>query len=274
MLARQRLLPLVILTVVSLLLPSDALAWGRDGHVIVAKIAELNLSPAAAQAVYDLLAGQSIATDKNANWADDIKPGHPLARFVGDRYPNNGKWHFVDIAVDAESYDAARDCDNGDCIIDQLGRFRETMADASASDRDRREALLFVIHFCGDIHQPLHCAERNGGSYETHHDSHLNLHSAWDDNLVYENENLRHLAPEDAAQRLNSLITSEQKTEWANGGPQEWAWESHRIAVTRAYRDADGAPLADDNIDLDEEYVQSRKIIVQEQPGRKPCTSS
>jgi hypothetical protein len=274
--SRRLVQSLVAVTICGLILPPTVLAWGRDGHVIVAKIAQLNLSSKAQAAIYDLLGGQSIATGANANWADDIKPGHRLARIVGDRYPNNGKWHFADIRFDAQSYDAQRDCANSDCIVDQLNRFRQAMVDASAASRDRREALLFVVHFCGDIAQPLHCAERNGDhganavhvkSYDGKHERD-NLHSIWDDNLVYENENLHHLTPEDAAQRLNSLITSQQRSDWATGEPQDWAWEAHQLAVTQAYTDGNGNPLPEDNVDLDDEYVQTRKLVVRQQLQR------
>lgn len=276
-LGRRRLVwALVGVTICGLMLPPNVLAWGRDGHVIVAKIAQLNLSNTAQAAVYELLGGHSIATDANANWADDIKPGHRLARIVGHRYPNNSKWHFADIPFEAESYNAERDCASSDCIVDRLNQFRQTMVDASATNRDRREALLFVIHFCGDIAQPLHCAERSGDrgansvhvkSYEGKHERE-NLHAIWDDNLVYENENLRHLTPEDAAQRLNSLISSDEREEWAKGEPEDWAWEAHQLAVTQAYTDGNGNPLAGNNVELDEEYVQTRKLVVRQQLQR------
>lgn len=267
---------LVAVTVGGLIAPPNLWAWGRNGHLIVAKIADLNLSNKAQTAIYGLL-GQSIATDDNASWADDIKPGHRLAHVVGNRYPNNSKWHFVDIPFDADSYDAGRDCSNNDCIVDQLNRFLDKLADPSAKERDRREALLFVVHFVGDIHQPLHCAERNGdhggnnvhvASYGEHHEHHLNLHAVWDDNLVYENENLRHLTPEDTAQRLNSSITSDQRRDWAQGSPQDWAWEAHRLAVDKAYIDGEGSALPADEVDLDQEYIQTRKAIVREQLQR------
>ncbi|HVX14407.1 MAG TPA: S1/P1 nuclease [Pirellulales bacterium] len=270
---------LIGLVIGGLIVPPNVLAWGRDGHVIVAKIADLRLSDKARQAVFDILGGQSIATSDNANWADDIKKG-PLAQTVGDRYPNNSQWHFVDIPFDAASYDADRDCKNSDCIVDQLNRFLKVVADEDASDLERREALKFVIHFCGDIHQPLHCAERNGdhggnavrvASYDGGHgghDHHMNLHSVWDDNLVYENESLRHLRPEDAAQRLNSLISSQQQDDWAGGEPKDWAWEAHQLAVGQAYTDGDGNPLPKDHVKLDDEYVHTRKLVVRQQLQR------
>src|SRR5882757_7548877 len=76
----------------------QALAWGQEGHSIVAEIAQVRLSPPAAQMVQKLLKGRSLASI--ASWADDER----------DTHPETAGWHFVDIPLDVETYDHERDC--------------------------------------------------------------------------------------------------------------------------------------------------------------------
>jgi hypothetical protein len=79
-------------------LVGEALAWGQEGHSIVAEIAQQRLSPPAAQMVQNLLKGRSLASI--ASWADDER----------DTHPETSGWHFVDIPLDVETYDPKRDC--------------------------------------------------------------------------------------------------------------------------------------------------------------------
>src|SRR5215472_5954541 len=96
-----------------LLAPRPAMAWGPEGHVIVARIAELNLSDAAREQIKTLLDGRSIANSRNANWADYIK----RSAMYRDKYPNNSSYHYVDIPVDTSRYEPAKQCKDGNCII-------------------------------------------------------------------------------------------------------------------------------------------------------------
>src|SRR4051812_43302532 len=92
---------LVPLLVGCLLVPGRAAAWGPEGHVTVAKIAELNLSPKARKGVLKLLGPGAISDRKVANYADFVRhnPNFP-------EYSQSGPWHFVDIPV-GEAFDPA-----------------------------------------------------------------------------------------------------------------------------------------------------------------------
>ena len=63
---------------------------------------------------------------------------------------------------DPKGFDRARDGRNGNNVIDAVDRQVKILADKAQPREKRVEALKFVVHFVGDIHQPLHCAERNG----------------------------------------------------------------------------------------------------------------
>jgi hypothetical protein len=170
---------------------SHALAWGQEGHSIVAEIAQRRLSLEAARMVERLLGGgHSLASV--ASWADDVR----------DAQPETSNWHFVDIPLAAPKYDAARDCKNdpkyGFCIVAELDRLRHELR--CATGNDQVEALKFAVHFVGDIHQPLHTVlEDKGGNDiavdllmrgftcgQTCEPSQIatNFHAAWDFGLI------------------------------------------------------------------------------------------
>jgi hypothetical protein len=136
-----------------LFLPATVLAWGGEGHQIVALIAEDRLTPEAKAGMHELLGEDvSISDAEIANWADQIRRERR----------NTAPWHYVDIPTTQPSYDATRDGNDGDNVIDAIDRFEKVLADKSKPKAERAEALKFVVHFVGDVHQPLHCADRDG----------------------------------------------------------------------------------------------------------------
>ncbi len=244
-----------------------AWAWGPDGHEIVGRIAELHLTEKARQQVNALLNGGntnspviSISDDQVANWADYVRP----------KRRETAPWHYVDIPFDAEKYDPVRDCDNhAGCVVETIQNLRRVLTDSEASEKERKEALKFIVHFVGDVHQPLHCAERNGdkggnlcmvkypGKPEP-----AKLHVVWDIFLVKDNLKASGLGPVPYAEYLNAKITPEQKQAWQSGDAADWAWESHVLGVTRAY---DTIPVECASARLDEDYVTKNRALVDEQ---------
>jgi len=95
---------LAIGQIVSSLLPAEALAWGSEGHRIIAEIAEQFIEPSAAKQVRDLLAVEnSRSLSDIANWGDQIRPQHR----------ETAPWHFVDIPVSGAGFDPGRDSADG-----------------------------------------------------------------------------------------------------------------------------------------------------------------
>src|SRR5690349_12908753 len=143
-----------VVIVLTLLLPAhSALAWGPDGHKIVADIAESRLTPQAKAAIADLLGGtDDTSLASIANWADSIRR---------DR-EETAPWHYVDIPYEMSGFDPQRDGKDGNNVIAKLQEFANVLNDRKASREQRAEALKFIVHFMGDLHQPMHCVERNG----------------------------------------------------------------------------------------------------------------
>jgi hypothetical protein len=134
-----------------LIVPCNSFAWGGEGHKIVANIAEVRLTPEPKAQVQALLDGAHLADV--STWADEVRRDRPAT----------SRWHYVDIPYEANSYDEARDCqatDHDDCVIAEIARAEKVLGDTSRSKSNRAEALKFLVHFVGDMHQPLHSIER------------------------------------------------------------------------------------------------------------------
>src|SRR6185312_11260896 len=141
------------------------------------------------------------------------------------------------------------------------------LADKSKPKHDRTEALKFLVHFMGDITQPLHCADRDndrGGNarlvFYPGERKATNLHAVWDTSLLKTDMQGRRVL--DYAESLDKKITDKQRKDWAKGTPEQWANESHRLAVEDAYAgiSPDGSPPR-----IDEAYIQKNEKVVEEQ---------
>lgn len=244
-----------------LLLPSVTRAWGGDGHQIVCLIAEDRLTPAAKAGIHELLGKDvNISDAEIANWADQVRRERP----------ETAPWHYVDIPFDAQSFDEKRDGRHGNNVIDKISDFEAVLKDSKTSKNDRAEALKFLVHFVGDIHQPLHCAERNkdkGGNtrlvFFLDQPKAMNLHQVWDTAILLHRKGNTRIAA--YADKLGTEITQDQAAEWAKGTPTDWANESHALAVKVVYVGvpADGPPPK-----LDENYVETAGSVVDRQLER------
>ena len=247
---------------------TPARAWGPDGHVVVARVAEAHLSARARRALVTLLEGRRLADI--ASWADDWREPHP----------ETAPWHFVDIPLDADGYDAARDCPRGQCLVAALTKEVGALRDARAPLSERRRALRFVVHLVGDLHQPLHAAtdtgapggsDRGGNTVKarlTLSDAEFpyrspptgSLHGVWDFDLVAS----EHREQEAFVAALSRLPGGDALEA---GTFVEWANESHRLARDVAYR---GLPVPDAAgvRQLGDDYAARCRPIVERQLQR------
>ena len=140
-----------LLASLMLLLAGPVGAWGPQGHRLVAALAWADLTPQAQAEVAILLAGEADPTLPGiANWADQLRAENP------DLGKRSASWHYVNIGEEACQYDAARDCPGGNCVVGAIDAQLAILADRSQPVAARRQALKFVVHFVGDVHQPLH----------------------------------------------------------------------------------------------------------------------
>ena len=216
----------------ALLAPVAALAWGAQGHQVVATLAQASLNPKAASEVHRLLAlepGETLASI--STWADE------------HRDPATTAWHYVNFPPSSCSYEAARDCPDGNCVVGALNRQLEILA-SGAPDAERLLALKYVVHLVGDVHQPLHAGyadDRGGNRYQVQaFGEGTNLHALWDFGLI---RNLRlDIVKLSARLRLTPLPSSRGELDVAR-----FAEESCRIVGTPGFypeRKVDDAYIA------------------------------
>ena len=218
------------------LLPVLAFSWGKTGHRVVGQIAENHLSPKAAAAVRDLLGPDSLA--EIANWADEIRSDPSWKRA--------DPWHYVNIP-DGETYEAMSKNPAGDIIV-AMKRFEATLRNPAAPKEERIQALKFLVHMIGDIHQPLHAGKRDdlGGNRVSVHwfrsVEATNLHTVWDD-LIIEQEKLSFTE----WTRFLDHPTAAELKEWQGSNYTAWMGESYKLR-DRCYDFKPELPLSYDYV--------------------------
>src|SRR5690606_34419179 len=169
-----------------------AQAWSEMGHRMVGDLAEWRLSEAARAEVRELLEGEREASlGAVAAWADALRHEDP-ARFAISR-----NWHFINAEGGGCGFDEARDCPGGDCIVSAINTQRRILADRPLPRSQRRDALKFIVHLVGDVHQPLHAGSREdrggnqyqvslrrGGEGRRGEPVGTNLHTVWDSHVL------------------------------------------------------------------------------------------
>jgi len=238
-------------------IPHAARAWGRSGHAIVADIAQDHLTPAAYSAASLLLEEEGLTQlAEVSSWADDFRKSHP----------ETAPWHFVDIPLNAQTYNAARDCPAGDCAVAKLEQFRAILADQSAPAAQRLEALKWIVHLVADLHQPLH-AEDNGDRGGNQiiaegFDRPVSLHAIWDTTLI-EQDNAD---PTEFAATLDARITPADIADRNQGTPVDWLNQAHLLAEP-AYAML-GDPAAGSSVAIPDSYVDAEQKVIDVQLER------
>lgn len=240
---------------VAVSLPAPARAWGCKGHQVVALLAEKHLSPHALAMAKKILADGPIdpslsryckegGVDSMADastWPDDIR----------SLRPETAPWHYVDIPLGTTRREVEKYCDPKEscvtrAITDQLAILRSS----GASLQERAEALRFLIHFVGDLHQPLHATTNNdqGGNCvpvaffdllpqprNPQTESYApNLHGVWDTNIL-ERATTGKTVEQVAAELDQSFHGKMAAWEEGKANVEAWAWESYQLAEKKAY---------------------------------------
>lgn len=210
----------------TLLVAGPCLAWGADGHRIIGTIASSDLTPTAAAAVRDLLGEQTLADA--CCWADEVRSD--------SRYEWVKPLHYVNVPVGATSVDLKRDAAGGEQVLAAIERYRAVLADAKRPRDERLEALRLLLHFVGDVHQPLHVSyavDLGGNKLSVRSfGEKSNMHRVWDTDLIRRRLKDTKGGWATMSADLRQAITAERRATWlAQGEPVQWADES--LAVTR-----------------------------------------
>jgi nuclease S1 len=217
-----------------LLGPVAAWAWGNDGHKIVAVIAADNLTPSAASHVAGIL---GVPADKRAiATAMERASVRPDTEF---RDEETAPWHFIDICLQDRRADVPARCPGGNCVTRKIDQYSKRLKEGKYDHWGASGDLAFLIHFVGDIHQPLHAAndaDRGGNCVKV--DSHsqaTDLHAVWDTTVVHRREDsIDSGRPDTTAHRLERTYAAEKGTDsWI--AADDIAWESNQIARADIY---------------------------------------
>ncbi len=250
----------ILFPLLALIVPAaPAFGWGCEGHQIVALIARAHLTPAASAAVDRLLSENppdagldhycksADAMADSAAWADEVR-----------RSEKTGEWHYVDIPLtERKPGSLAAWCppisgavvspagkDRPGCVTNAIEYQWDILLDTSRSGADRATALRYLIHFVGDMHQPLHASDNDdeGGNCTAmkffDQEKPANLHSIWDTLLIQHELALKKETAADYARQLDSRF-SDKWLLWGTApvDPTAWAWESNRLAREFTYGD-------------------------------------
>jgi hypothetical protein len=144
----------------------SAFAWGDDGHQTVGKIASLRIKPRTAQKIAEILKpGETLASI--ATWADTVKervgktdPDPDTNAFLQDVVHNdkNREWHYDDLPLNCKNYQTCTGFTPDNDIVHMLNICIRTLQGHPDPNHPltKRNALRLLVHFLGDIHQPLH----------------------------------------------------------------------------------------------------------------------
>lgn len=132
-------------------------SWGSVGHGLVARLAQSQLTPIENNWIQEFIpAGLNGDLSRIASWPD-------LILYANSNPVSYSRWqwsrplHYINTPDWNCTYLASRDCVRDQCIEGALKNYSFRLVDDSSDYSDQQEALFFLVHFLGDVHQPLHC---------------------------------------------------------------------------------------------------------------------
>jgi hypothetical protein len=245
----------------TLLLPMrPSLAWGPEGHRVIALIADRVLQqsdPGARAKVLALLAtdkGEPLTkTDiaSEATWADVLREKSEEARSA------TASWHSARLKPDnpdlatacfgrkplPEGYPASHG-PRDNCSVDKIQQFEAELKNPETSPGERLVALRFLLNLVGDLHDPLYSIDRadQGGeciALQIGAKPPVRLSTYWEDTLPAE---VAGPDPAKGAARIAASLPAAESQKWAEGNPEAWAQETYEVARTVTYSFAAGQP--------------------------------
>ena len=189
-------------------------SFGKTGHRIVGRIAEMHLNENAKTEIRNLIGHTNIAMI--SNWADFIKSDKS--------WKHAWDWHFETVPDSLTVEEAAGKFAGK--LLRKIDEFSKTVSDESMSKKERITALKFLVHLVGDLHQPLHVGngkDKGGNSVKvTWFGEETNLHRVWDSHMIDDQK----LSYTEYASYLNEVSSKEEKVKWISTDVNAWAEES------------------------------------------------
>lgn len=255
-----------------------AFAWSATGHMVIAAIAKRELTPYALSEAERLLkvGATDRATDfiSSGPWADDVRNDHP----------ESGPWHYINLHFRSDRKRVTNQPEK-DNVVAAIEKFRKILADKSKSDAERADALRYLIHFVGDIHQPLHAVardsdahpqgDRGGNDFDIQPPFFLanqprpprNLHSLWDSGVglfPYIDRPLTADGRKTVQAQADAFIASlprDSMKDLSHRTPMEWAQESLAAAKKTVYDIREGTVPGQEYVENGQRLVAQRATL-------------
>lgn len=227
---------------------SPARAYWEYGHETIGRIALDSVRPDTRAKIQALLRQGKlldtpdcpVATIEQASvWADCIKP-------LGDRFAYAYSWHYQNVDI-CKPFDLKGPCKDGNCVSAQVERNARLLADVKVPTRERLMALAFLVHFVGDLAQPMHAGDRGdlGGNRVSANyglvGGRTNLHSIWDGYLAERAIS----TPPGGPGGLLGTVSAEERSALAAGTVTDWSRESWEASRASAYTSLLGDPCGE-----------------------------
>lgn len=190
--------------------------WGKTGHRVVGQIAQKYLTSRAKRQISKLLDGHSLAFV--ANYGDDIKSDPQYKMF--------GPWHYVDFPM-GTTYENAEKNDKGD-LITGINKCLEILNNENSPKDEKVFYLKMLVHFMGDLHQPLHVGlaeDKGGNDFQVRwFNEGSNLHTVWDSSMIDSYQ----MSYTELAKNADKLSKEEIK-DIQKGSLKDWMYDSRSL---------------------------------------------
>ncbi|MHA4893620.1 S1/P1 nuclease [Pedobacter sp. PWIIR3] len=222
----KRFIKLVLVTI-AVYIPVQAGAWSMLGHRIVGQIAENHLTSKSRKAIKLILGNESLAMA--SNWGDFIKSD--------SNYDSLYNWHFVNLpeGLDQQKLFNYLDTEKEPNVYNKSLQLINALKNKQTTPEQKRFALRMLIHFIGDLNQPMHTAHKEdlGGNkvYVTWFGEKSNLHKVWDDELI----DYQRLSYTEYAKAID-FPTTQDMISWKSKSLKDFVYNSYQVC-SKIYAD-------------------------------------
>lgn len=192
--------------------------WGRTGHRATGEVAEQHLTKKAKQKVREILDGQNLAFV--STYGDDIKSDPAYRKY--------NVWHYVNLEPGETEYTKEKANPDGD-LVHAINTCVAVLKDKNSSKEDKAFFLKMLVHFVGDLHQPLHAGrgeDKGGNDIQIRwFGEGSNLHRLWDSEMINDFQ----MSYTELAHNSDEL-SKEEIRQIQKGSVLDWMYESKELA--------------------------------------------
>lgn len=192
--------------------------WGKNGHRATGEIAEKHLTKKTRKCIDKILKGQSLAFV--STFADEIKSDKKFNKYYS--------WHYINMDFD-KTYATSKKNPQGD-LVTGIKKCISVLKDKKSSEEDKEFFLKMLVHFIGDLHQPMHIGRREDKGGNTIQVQWFgrgtNLHRVWDENMI-EDWDMSYIELANNAKYLSK----KQVEAIEKGSVVDWVNEVHKLTV-------------------------------------------